>query len=311
METPEEERYTSTYEYGGACSSCSWVLPPLVITAPHYFENGHVLCEHCGQKVNLWEMVLARTRAMSIQGSFSSWALISLGAGNTSMVRPLTTGSYHEFDLEEYGVPAGARILGVNITGQGGEQGAVSALSWHTNTVTRRMQGTKLRLLGVALGEGPTPRTGNVAISAIWIRKEESDGWLYLLSAFEAAVDGDFAPSLVFAQSAIEITMMPLIATKLRLFASGDNVKGFLRATGFDHALNVILPYVGGQSGIPMLPENIRGALNSLNRKRNRIIHEGASASKINAEDLAEGLTAAVMGFEYLRYIDAKLLPTS
>ena len=48
------------------------------------------------------------------------------------------------------------------------------------------------------------------------------------MSAFEAGVDGDFAPSLVFAQSAVEITMMPLIAAKLGAFASGDNVKGFL-----------------------------------------------------------------------------------
>jgi hypothetical protein len=147
-----------------------------------------------------------------------------------------------------------------------------------------------------------------VSIRIIWIRQEESDGWLYLLNAFEAATDHEYAPSLVFAQSAVEISLMPLIAARLRQYAAGNQVKGFMSdSLTFAHALNVVLPNLCGLLGIPRMPDSIRGALNRLRKKRNLIIHEGATVASVTLEDTTEGLTAAALGFEYIRYIGPKL----
>jgi hypothetical protein len=200
MEIYSEDNRFHTYEAGGACSSCGFILPRLVDSAPHYFEEGYVKCEKCGENVDLWQVVSGRAKAMGL----GPHALTPIGAATTSLLLPLESGRYYEFNLEEYGVPPGARILWVNFTSQGGANGGVTAVAWHANTVPRRINGTTLRIMTIPVLEGPLPRTGNVAISIIWIRKEESDGWVYLLSAFEAAADLEYAPSLVFAQSAVE-----------------------------------------------------------------------------------------------------------
>ncbi len=138
----------------------------------------------------------------------------------------------------------------------------------------------------------------------MWIRGEDSDAWPYLVSAFEAGSANEFAPSLVFAQSAVEISMMPAIATRLRQHASHDNIKRFVAdALTYGYAMNIVLPYICGELSIPRMPEVIRGALNKLRKKRNGIIHEGVKAAAISHEEAAEGLSAAAFGFEYMRYI--------
>jgi len=207
MEIYGENNTFHPYEAGGSCPSCHFILPRLVDSAPRSFEDGYATCEKCRERVDLWQVVSGRAKAMG----HGPHALTSIGAATTSLLLPLESGRYYEFNLEEYGVPAGARILWVNFTSQGGENGGVTALARHTNTVFRRISGTTLRVMTIPILDGPLPRTGNVAIGVIWVRKEESDGWVYLLSAFEAAADIEYAPSLVFAQSAVEISLMPLL----------------------------------------------------------------------------------------------------
>src|ERR1035441_6798392 len=70
-------------------------------------------------------------------------------------------------------------------TSQGGTEGAVTALEAHGNSPHRRIMGTEIQLYGIPLGEGTIPRTGNVAISIVWIRADDSESWPYLVSAFE------------------------------------------------------------------------------------------------------------------------------
>jgi hypothetical protein len=249
-------------------------------------------------------MVSTRAKVQSL----GPWALTSIGAATTSLLMPLESGRYYEINLVDYGAPAGAKILGVTFTGQSGQDGSVTALAWHNNAVTRRINGTILRMMAIPLGAGRIPRIGNVAISIIWIRQEESDGWIYLLNAFEASADLEFAPSLVFAQSAVEISLMPVIASRLRQHAAGDHVKDFMSGSlTFAHALNVVLPNLCGMLNIPKIPDPVRGALNRLRKKRNLIIHEGSTAAKITSDDTAEGLSAAALAFEYIRYIQPKL----
>jgi hypothetical protein len=131
------------------------------------------------------------------------------------------------------------------------------------------------------------------------------------VSAFEAAAARDYAPTLVFAQSAVEISMMPLIRQKLRRHASGENVTNFMRdSLTYSHALNVVLPYLCGEAGLARLPDDVRGSLNKLRKKRNDIIHEGTKAAAITPADAMEGICAAAFGFEYMGYV-APTLPAT
>ena len=202
-------------------------------------------------------------------------------------------------------MPADAKILSRNYTGQGGD---VTAMEWHGNAPPLRFPGTVLRLVGVPLGEGPLPRTGRVAINVVWIRGGDSDAWPYLVTAFEAAAAREFAPALVFAQSAVEISMMPLIENKLRQHAPEKEIKRFIvDSLTYNHALKVVLPYFCGEACVPQMPSTVAKALDKLRDKRNKVIHKGTKSAAVTPEDTIEGLCAAAFGFEYLRYAAPKL----
>jgi len=298
MDSVINDETLSTLEGAGSCYKCRYLLPRLVESAPVYFKQGFVTCSHCREQVDLWQAALDRANRLSVTGA---GALVSLGAGQTTFVMPLETGKYYSVELTNYGVPAGARVLRRIYTGQGGD---VTAMEWHTNAPPLRFPGTLLRLVGLPLGEGPLPRVGPVGINVVWIRGEDSDEWLYLVTSFEAAAARDYAPSLVFAQSAIEISMMPLIESRFRLHVPRKKVKRF---TNYGRALNVVLPYLCGEAGLAQMPTSVHNALERLREKRNKIIHDGTKAAAITPADAMEGLCAAAFGFEYMRYVRARL----
>ena len=298
MDSGNDVSFTSTREGAGSCPECNYVLPPLVECAPSYFREGFAKCGNCGSQIDLYNAALGKAMRLSIAGA---WALTSLGAGQTSFVMSFETGKYYSVELENHGVPSGARILKRGYTGQGGD---VTAMEWHGNTPPLRFPGTVLRLVGVALGEGPIPRVGQVAINVVWIRSGESEAWPYLVTAFEAAAASEFAPAMVFAQSAVEISLMPLIKQRLTRYASAERVRNFMSGgLTYGHALNIVLPYMCAELGTPRMPDNVRGVLNKLREKRNNIIHEGSAGAAILPEEAMEGLCAASFGFEFMRFV--------
>jgi hypothetical protein len=285
----------ASQSYAGACSNCQFVLPPLNKAAPIFFERGVVSCSNCNSEINLWQAAL--------EHSFS-WSPVSLGATHTSFLKEIETGTFYGVDLVDYGAPADARILSMTYTGQGGPDGGVTVLEWHGNASHQRYIGTIVRLFGVPLGEGKLPRVGTVAISANWIHREESDAWPYLVSAIESVATQDYSPALVFAQSAVEISLMPLVARRFKRYASRQRVEDFISGDlTYGHALNVVLPYMCGELGIRPLPDEIRGSLNKLRKRRNEIVHQGVKSQAITEKEAMEGMTAAAFGFEYARYI--------
>jgi hypothetical protein len=276
-------------------------MPRLVDCAPNYFESGYVICSECHEEVDLWEAALCRASQMHPS---STWALTSLGAAQTSFNMEMETGRIYLIDLTKYGIPANARILSRRCASQGGPEGHVDALEWHPSDPTYRVRGTTLSVIAVPLMEGPIPRTGLVAVSVAWIRDEDSPAWPYLVTAFEAAAAQDYSPGLVFAQCAIEISMMPFIED---IFAAHAPQKAVRRFTSYYRALHVILPYLCGQASIAKMPDSVLSALEKLRDKRNQIIHKGATA--LTYKDATEGLCAAAFGFEYMRYVKSKLTP--
>jgi hypothetical protein len=101
---------------------------------------------------------------------------------------------------------------------------------------------------------------------------------------------------------------MPIIRESLVRHASVRHVEGFTggRLT-FGDVVNVLLPFMCGQVGIPKLPEDVRGSLNKLRELRNAVVHSGTSGSRITSQEAAEALCAAVFGFEYVRYVTPHL----
>ena len=177
----------------------------------------------------------------------------------------------------------------------------MTAVEFHPNHPTNRITTTLLPLLAIPILEGPLPRTGPVGVNIVWVRSEDSLAWPYLVTALEAAAARDYAPCLVFAQSAVEISMMPLIEKRFRLHAPEKKVERF---TNYYRALHVVLPYLCGEAKIAPMPGAVRDALDRLRLSRNHIIHKGVRTSDVKPEDAMEGLCAAAFGFEYMRYIE-------
>lgn len=290
----------TTLEGAGSCPKpeCRYVLPRLKESAPVYFKQGFVICGQCGDQVDLWQAALDRATRLAFHGAS---ALVSFGAVQTSFVIQMERDKYCEVDLTKIGVQQNARILRRIYTGQTGD---MHVIEWHSNAPPLRFPGTVLRLLGVPFGEAPASGEGRVAVSVVWIRHEESDEWSYLVTAFEAAAAGDFAPSLVFAQSAVETSMMPLIEDRFRRHASAERVKNFMRgALTYGYALNIVLPYFCAELNVAKMPDVLRGSLNKMRDRRNDIIHEGVKAAAVSPADAMEGLCAAAFGFEYMRFV--------
>jgi hypothetical protein len=62
-----------TDEYGGSCYACHYVLPRLVDSAPGYFTEGYVTCQHCREKVDLWRVVSRQADFFDAAPAWVSW----------------------------------------------------------------------------------------------------------------------------------------------------------------------------------------------------------------------------------------------
>ena len=257
-DTASAATFVVAREGTGPCPKCRTWLPLLVDCAPTYFEDGFVACKKCGERVDLWQASL--NQAVLLRNLNDS-ALVSLGARQTWFTLQMETGKHRLVELTQYKIPADARILFRRYSPQGGEIGAVTAVEWYPNDSTHRFRGSPLSLLAVPLIETPHPYTGVVLVILTWVGSDDSDAWPYLATAFDSAAARDYAPALVFAQSAVEISMMPLIEQQLRRHASAKHVKNFMRdSLTYSYALNVVLPYLCVEAGLPAMPNSVRGA---------------------------------------------------
>lgn len=263
------------------------------------FKMAPVACRNCSEPVNVWQAALDAVNA--IPGL--AWGLTAAGAAVTTFTFTIEAWKFCSIDLTQYGVPAGATILAVTYSPQGA---GIFPVEWHGNSPQRRISGTTLGLIGYPT-EGALP-SGQVAVSVVWVPRQESESWLYLVDALDSAANKRYSQAVVFAQSALEIAVMPLITAALEKNASKSSVDAFVRnSLGYGHALNVILPLICATRSLPQLPGEIRGSLNKLRKLRNTIVHSGIRAESVDPSSVGEGLCAAVFGFEYLRVISGRL----
>lgn len=293
--------------HAGTCPKCHYVLPPIAQAAPTYFDHGYITCCRCGERVDVWDAVLTR---MKIQPPVPTISLVCLGATTTHFEREITADKYHMIDLSEVGVPKDATVLQVGYTTQGvqGDPG-VMPIELHGNVPQRRIIGNVLHLLGRALTSGDSLGTvSRVLIWVLWVPKDERESWSYIVNGFDAFVAQHYDRVIVPAQSAVEISTMPIIRELLERHASISNVKNFMgERLSFANVVNVLLPFMCGQAAIPKLPDKIRDSLSTLRAIRNNLVHRGLGGNEVTAGQAAEGLCAAVFGCEYARFVGPKL----
>jgi hypothetical protein len=293
--------------YAGSCPNCDYVLPPISGAATTYFEQGYVKCSSCGERVDVWDVTLAR---MHIHPP-SPTNLVCIGAALTHFHRDIAADKYHMIDLTEVGIPSDATVLQVIYTPQCVQgEGSVFPIELHGNVPQRRVIGNVLHLLGRAMisGDGTVGTVNRVSILVLWIPYEKAESWSYIANSFDAFVVGHYDRAIVPAQSAAEVSTMPIIRELFERHASVKHVKQFLvSGLTFGNVVNIVLPFMCGQAGVPKLPDKIRGELNALRDLRNKLVHKGISGNTVTAKQAAAGLCAAVFGCEYARFVAPKL----
>src|SRR5260370_42247340 len=105
--------FIDTREAAGSCPACLYRLPRLVECAPSYFNDGHIICKHCGAKTDLWQASLSHAVALSPKG----WALASLGAAQQSIVLPMESGKVYVVKLADHGARYCSKVGGRNYIG--------------------------------------------------------------------------------------------------------------------------------------------------------------------------------------------------
>lgn len=289
------------HRWGVPCSKCLFSLGAFEITAETFFREGSIPCKHCGEQVNLWH-ASERFASNSFPGAMT---VSALGATQTRLEFELKPGESKEIDFGTVGIPDSATILGLTFSPQG--------KSWpllrHSNNALIRFIGSKVWVYGVPfdLGQEGRPVFGSVT----WIeRGQNTQSFLYMVDAMEAMSARKFLHVILSAHIAFELEAISLVRAALERFASRSKVRDFIeRELTLANAINVILPNICGREHIPVLSDDLRGALNQLRELRNRIVHEGLADTDISENVACRMLFAAMFGFEYTRFVRKQLFP--
>ena len=298
-----------TRSFAATCPKCHYVYPPIWEAAPAYFSRGFVECSECNTKSDLWQTALERMKGMPT--FVPRWILMQLGATETSFTRTITANSYQAISLDTVGVPTDATVLHISYSPQGrAGEAPVFPLHWHGNSPQRKF-GNVLPLIGqpAQMGDGTVGKECPVRISVLWVHQDKEDGWAYIVDALDALALQDNARVIVPAQSAVEVTLMPVIRELLERNSSKDYVKGFMGdKLTFGNVINVLLPFMCAQADIPTMTEDIRGAMSKLRKLRNDLVHDGKRRASITTGEAIEALAAAVFAFEYVKFARPQLL---
>ncbi len=291
-----------TKGWGIPCSHCKHAFPPLAEVAPTFFESGRVVCSHCNRNVDLWKAACALAR----EPGASSFTTTSLGAEQTSFLFELARGEHKELDLIAFGVPADATLLQLIFTPQGGD---CFPILKHANSVSVRPLQTKMYVFGMPMDMGEAP---GKPISALvtWVRPaDDTESWIYLAEALDAMASRRYWHVILPGHVAFETSLMRVVKQGMEQRISKERVRDFLKnGLTSSVALNIILPLLCDLSGVKRLSDVIRGELNRLRDLRNQFVHEGLKKEEVSERLAGELLSAAVFGFEYLRYAGPRLV---
>ena len=234
-------------------------------------------------------------------------AFSPIGAQTLLITERLYPDTHLKITFAEYGIPEDAKILSINYTPDGG---GLIPLEWHGNVPQRHFIPPTITLYPVRFGkDGPHGETEiNVAITWVFHSKDDAV-WGSLVDAFQAYVAKKFPDAVVPANTAMELTIRRLLTEVLSGVASNERISRFLEdAATYSHQLNVLVPTLARSANAPVLPDEIRGALNSLNKFRNEIAHNGEFRRTVDEDQQAEVLASVVFGLGYIQLVKPALI---
>jgi hypothetical protein len=261
-------------------------------------------CPECSHDIDWW-----KTAQQVLKDNFMGNLAYSLVGCPTSIfglvLRPNERTTYR---FSEFGIPVGARVLYINYTPQGKEDG-LFPVEVHGNVSTQRFRSDEISLFPVPIANHPNAVETKVSVMVSWIPQHDADeGWQNLFDAFEAFVAKQYPFTIVPANVAVESSLVRLMSCYLDRFVGKKRTEDFLQnAATYSHQLNVLLPMLAKLSGIPVLPPYVVGSLNRLRGFRNELAHGGIIKETLDSNSVAEVLCAALFGFHYVRYVHSKI----
>lgn len=283
------------------CPHCSLGNPMLDDMTLHYLKGAKIVCNACEQPVDWWKV----SRKSIAENFMMNQAFAPLGARMTVFKLTLEKGKSTVYRFSDFGVPADARILYVNYTPHGTSDGSLAALELHGNVATHSVRGDEVSVFPMPIGVNP-PQQNPVSVMVNWLEATPDNAvWTGLVGAFEAYVAGNYAAAIVPANVAVEANLSRFMFDYLvEQGISKQRVDDFLiGGATYSHQLNVLLPMVTSQNGLPQLSDDIRGKLNALRDLRNQVAHHGETEKPLSRSQVADVLTAALFGLRFVQLL--------
>ena len=282
----------STDSRGTPCSECkAYSFPITNELFENYFQNRELICPKCDAKLNLWDLLLRHfdwevsTYLYAIVGAKSTWAEIIMKPNEDFFL-----------DLETIGITTESKILQIGYTPQ---ENGLMPLEVHTNVPIRHFIPNKINLFGKPFRE-PKEET-RVLVTVDWVdNNDENVLWQNLIEAVEAFSIKKYQSVIIPANVAVESRLTPILSEYIEKIVSKKRVESFLTSGAtYSHQVNVLLPLLATAENFPLMPDFLRGNLNSLRTFRNELAHKG-KLENIDKSKVATLLCSATFALSYL-----------
>jgi hypothetical protein len=286
------------------CPSCGHPIQINNNQVVNYFKQQPIQCESCHASLDWWT-----TSWKEIEENFMhNQAFAFIGAQTLLFKLTLKPGQRTAYRFSDYGIPADAKILYVNYTPSGG---GLFPIEMHGNVPTRRFISNEVVLFPASFPGQPGNDT-DVNVMVSWVpQTANEESWQSLVDAFEAFTHARYTSMVVPANVAVESALSRVLTGYLERFVSKKRTEDFLEnAATYGYQLNVLLPVIASLKSLPLLPDNVRGALNKLRGLRNDLAHSGVLEKPLDQHSAAEVLCGALFGSHYVRFIDEQLSQT-
>lgn len=294
-----EIRLLSTEIPNTPCSGCtSYSFPITAELIEDFFFNRDLECPKCKAKLNYWQLLLRH-----FEWQFPSYLFGLVGANNTWAEIIMKPNETYTVELEKIGISKESKILQINYTPQ---ESGVMPLEIHSNTPLRHFIPNTINLFGMPLKE--FREQTRILIVVNWIQtNQENELWRNLIEAVEAYSINKFESTIIPANVAVESRLTPIISEYLEKIVSKERIKNFLTSGAtYSHQLNVLLPLLAKSENFPLMPDFLRGNLNSLRDFRNQLAHKG-KLENIDKSKVATLLCSAIFGLTYLNIFENHL----
>jgi hypothetical protein len=270
-----------------------------------YFTGVEIPCPYCKGPLDLWDLMLK-----TIREDFSPLNVFALiGAQGTVTTIQMRPDEPLTLKLTDIGIPEDAKVLDINYTSQGG---SLVALESHTNNPHRFRHNIRHEIVfhPVPFRHGEPKIETKVAVFITWAPHTANDeAWENLISSCRSYYSRQYVSAVLPANVAVEARLSRLLTSFLEQFVGKKRVARFLEdGATYSHQLNVLLPVFATLRGVGQLPDLIRSHLNTLRSYRNDIGHKGAPTKKLEQDEMANCLCAALFAFQYLNLIESGML---